>query len=78
MRRKAILRHMSRTRTTLIIDDDLLRRAREYTGIEEKTALIHRALRDLIVREAARRLAALGGSMPRYRPGRRGRSDLDK
>ena len=70
--------HMSRTRTTLIIDDDLLRRAREYTGIEEKTALIHRALRDLIAREAARRLAALGGSMPRYRPGPRRRSDLDK
>jgi len=34
---------MSASRTTLNIDDDLLRRAREYTGIQEKTALIHTA-----------------------------------
>lgn len=70
--------HMSGTRTTLIIDDDLLRQAREYTGIEEKTALIHTALRELIGREAAKRLAALGGSMPGYRPGRRHRHDTGK
>jgi Arc/MetJ family transcription regulator len=66
--------HMSVSRTTLNIDDDLLRRAREYTGIQEKTALIHTALRELIAKEAARRLAALGGAMPGYRPGRRRRS----
>ena len=66
--------HMGVSRTTLNIDDDLLRRAREYTGIHEKTALIHTALRELIAKEAARRLAALGGSMPAYRPGRRRRS----
>ncbi|MEO8592689.1 MAG: type II toxin-antitoxin system VapB family antitoxin [Candidatus Solibacter sp.] len=53
-------------RTTLNLDDELIRRAREYTGIEEKTALIHVALRELISREAARRLAALGGSMPDF------------
>lgn len=78
MHETAILMHMNGTRTTLIIDNDLLRRAREYTGIEEKTALIHRALRDLIAREAARRLAELGGSMPQYRAGRRRRSDSGK
>ncbi|HEY1239673.1 MAG TPA: type II toxin-antitoxin system VapB family antitoxin [Bryobacteraceae bacterium] len=66
---------MSATRTTLNIDDDLLRQAREYTGIAEKTALIHTALRELIAREAAKRLAALGGSMPEYRAGRRHRRD---
>ena len=60
-------------RTTLNLDDDLLQAAREYTGIQEKTALIHAALRQLIAREAARRLAALGGSMPGFRPGRRRR-----
>jgi len=52
-------------RTTLILDDKLLERAREMTGIQEKTALVHAGLEALIAREAARRLAALGGSQPR-------------
>jgi Arc/MetJ family transcription regulator len=51
-------------RTTLIIDDALLERARSYTGIQEKTALVHAGLEALVAREAARRLALLGGSMP--------------
>jgi Arc/MetJ family transcription regulator len=51
-------------RTTLNLDDALVERARELTGIEEKTALVHEGLRALIAREAARRLAALGGSAP--------------
>jgi len=54
-------------RTTLIIDDELLERAREYTGIQEKTALVHAGLRALIAGEAAKRLAALGGSEPGLR-----------
>jgi Arc/MetJ family transcription regulator len=62
-------------RTTLNLDDELLRRAREYTGVQEKTALIHQALRQLISREAAKRLAALGGSMPEFEPGRRRRAE---
>jgi Arc/MetJ family transcription regulator len=62
-------------RTTLNLNDDLLREAREYTGIEEKTALIHEALRALIARGAARRLAALGGTMPDFEAGRRRRSE---
>ena len=37
--------HMSATRTTLNLDDELLRLARQYTVIQEKTALIHEALR---------------------------------
>jgi Arc/MetJ family transcription regulator len=61
-------------RTTLNLDDELIRQAREYTGIAEKTALIHAALRELIARGAARRLAALGGTMPDFKPGRRRRS----
>ena len=52
-------------RTTLILDDALLAEARELTGIEEKTALVHAALKALIARESARRLAALAGTMPR-------------
>ena len=49
-------------RTTLIIDDALLERARSLTGIQEKTALVRAGLEALIAREAARRLAALGGT----------------
>ncbi len=54
-------------RTTLIIDDELLAKAREYTGIEEKTALVNAGLKSLIAREAARRLALLGGTEPNLR-----------
>ena len=54
-------------RTTLIIDQNLLERARELTGIRQKTALVRAGLEALIAREAARRLAALGGSEPRLR-----------
>ena len=60
-------------RTTLNLDDEIVRRARECSGIQEKTALVHTALRQLIAREAAKRLAALGGSMPGFQPGRRRR-----
>jgi hypothetical protein len=49
-------------RTTLILNDDLIERARKLTGIKEKTALVHAGLEALIVRESARRLAALGGT----------------
>jgi hypothetical protein len=52
-------------RTTLVIDDALLERAREATGIQEKTALVRAGLEALIAREAGKRLAALGGSQPR-------------
>ena len=65
---------MSKMRTTLNLDEELLRNAREYSGIQEKTALIHEALRELISREAARRLIALGGTMPNAKAGRRRRS----
>ena len=51
-------------RTTLILDDALLERARRLTGIAEKTALVRAGLEALIAREAARRLAALAGTMP--------------
>jgi Arc/MetJ family transcription regulator len=50
-------------RTTLALDDDLIRTAQEFTGVEEKAALIREALKALIERESARRLATLGGTM---------------
>ena len=51
-------------RTTLALDDDLIRVAKEFTGVEEKTALVREALKALIERESARRLASLGATMP--------------
>ncbi len=50
-------------RTTLAIDDDLLAKARAYTGFQEKSALVREALKALVEREAARRVARLGGTM---------------
>jgi len=49
-------------RTTLNIDDNLLKQAARLTGVKEKTALVRRGLEALIALESARRLAALGGS----------------
>ena len=51
-------------RTTLALDDKLVQKASEFTGLTEKTALVREALKALIEREAARRLARLGGSQP--------------
>lgn len=53
-------------RTTIALDDELVRKAREYTGVKEKTALVREALTALVQREAARRLAAMGGSVPDF------------
>ena len=66
-----MLMHM---RTTLNIDDELLRRAAHLSGVEEKTALVRLGLEALIAKESARRLAALGATerllkkVPRRRP----------
>jgi Arc/MetJ family transcription regulator len=51
-------------RTTLALDDELLAKAQEFTGLKEKSALVREALKALIEREAARRLARLGGKVP--------------
>ncbi|MFL5257213.1 MAG: type II toxin-antitoxin system VapB family antitoxin [Rhodopila sp.] len=51
-------------RTTLALDDDLVREAQRFTGLQEKSALVREALKALIERESARRLARLGGSEP--------------
>ena len=61
-------------RTTLNIDDALLREATRLTGVTEKTALVRAGLEALIARESARRLAALGGTEPGFRGPRRRRT----
>ena len=64
-------------RTTLAIDDGLLARAARLTGLKERSALVREALKALIERESARRLARLGGSEPELRPVPRRREASD-
>ena len=51
-------------RTTIALDDELIAKAQAFTGLNEKSALVREALKALIERESARRLARLGGSEP--------------
>lgn len=61
-------------RTTLILDDELLAKAAQLSGIDGKTAVVHAGLHALVAQESARRLAALGGTEKALRPVRRRRS----
>jgi Arc/MetJ family transcription regulator len=54
----------SKMRTTLALDDELLAKAQAFTGLREKSAVVREALKALIERESARRLARLGGTEP--------------
>jgi Arc/MetJ family transcription regulator len=64
----------AKMRTTIALDDDLLAKAQAFTGLSEKSSLVREALKALIERESARRLARLGGTEkkvsapPRRRP----------
>jgi len=70
MHGRRMLMHM---RTTLNIDDSLLRHAAKLTGVKEKTSLVRLGLEALIARASARRLAELGGTEKGLRPIRRRR-----
>jgi Arc/MetJ family transcription regulator len=61
-------------RTTLNIEEKLIHKAEELTGIHEKTHLVRLGLEALIARESGRRLARLGGTERKLRviPRRRG------
>jgi Arc/MetJ family transcription regulator len=61
-------------RTTLNIDEQLLDKAQQLTGIREKAALVREGLRALIERESARRLAKLGATEPDMQKASRRRS----
>ena len=50
--------------TTIVLDDDLLAKAQALTNLQEKSSLVKEALKALIARESAKRLANLGGSEP--------------
>ena len=49
-------------RTTLNIEETLVKRASELTGVKEKTTLVKLGLEALIAKESAKRLAKLGGT----------------
>jgi Arc/MetJ family transcription regulator len=55
-------------RTTVALDDDLIDKAGALTGLKERSALLREALKALIERESARRLARMGGSDPGVQP----------
>ena len=62
-------------RITANIDDKLFEDAKWLTGIEGKSALVRAALRSLVERESARRLAKLAGTQPQLEPVPRRRSE---
>ena len=51
-------------RTTVNLDDELLKDAKRLTGIDDMTQLVNAGLKALVERETARRLAKLDGTMP--------------
>lgn len=61
-------------RTTIALDDSLISEAQKLTGLSEKSSLIREALKALIARESARRLARLGGSETKLTPAPRRRA----
>ncbi|VUZ84884.1 Antitoxin VapB32 [Candidatus Methylomirabilis lanthanidiphila] len=71
MHDSCIMMHM---RTTLNIDADLLKKAAQLTGVQEKTSLVRLGLEALISSESARRLSKLGGTEKQLRQIRRRRS----
>jgi Arc/MetJ family transcription regulator len=60
---------------TIALDEDLLAKAEAFTGLRETSVLVSEALKALIERESARRLAGLGGSEPEAAPTPRRRPD---
>ena len=62
-------------RTTVNLDDVLLDKAKRYTTLESNSAVVNAALKALVEREAARRLARMGGTMPDLQPIPRRRSE---
>lgn len=70
-----VMQGSRRMRTTVTIDDELLAKASELTGIKENVVLLRQGLQSLIRVESARRLAALGGTDPSATGGPRRHGD---
>jgi Arc/MetJ family transcription regulator len=63
-------------RTTVTLDETLVSRAHQLSGVTERSALLHEALNALVQRESALRLAKLGGSAPALTLAERKRSNV--
>ena len=61
-------------KTTMILDDEIIKEASKATGIKGKTALVHHGLEELIKKAARMRLIKMGGQFPKASSGRRKRS----
>jgi Arc/MetJ family transcription regulator len=57
-------KELGTVKATIAIDDELFAAAQEYAGVDEKSAVIKKALQAFVEREAGRRLARMGGSAP--------------
>ena len=66
----------STVRTTINIDDDLLAKAARLAGPLDRSAIVREALKALIERESAKRLARLGGTQPTLKTPPRRRSEI--
>ena len=51
-------------RTTVNLDDELLEKAKGITSLTSNSEVVNAALKALVQRDAARRLAQMGGTMP--------------
>ena len=49
---------------TIAIDDELFAKAQQFSGVTDESAVVREALKALVEREAARRLARMGGTQP--------------
>jgi Arc/MetJ family transcription regulator len=49
---------------TIAIDDELFAKAQQFAGVTDESAVVREALKALVEREAARRLARMGGTQP--------------
>ncbi|PKL33038.1 MAG: DUF2191 domain-containing protein [Spirochaetae bacterium HGW-Spirochaetae-10] len=61
-------------KTTINLDDELVAKAMELSGIREQTALVNEGLKALLEKTARQRLASLGGTLPELHEVRRRRS----
>ena len=64
-------------KATVARDDELVRIAQEFTGAADKSTLLREALKSLVERDSARRLASLGRTMPELKRIPRRRANRD-
>ncbi len=50
-------------RTNVVIDDKLIKKAQEYTGLKTKKEVIHYALQELVKRKERKKILDLAGKL---------------